>query len=401
MSGASIHDRAVAALVAAAVGGGEPPRLLGALGAALRAGGVPLMRASVGTLLVHPLLDATLVVWRHDRGAQVIDTPRPAVRGTEAWRLSPFYRLVQARADMLRQRLHAGEGLDDPILAGFAAEGGSDYLVLRTTLQRTGMPEGSGDVFTSWIADRPTGFEEAEIALIGGIHPLAALIFAGVLNTRTAGTLLATYLGADAARRVLAGAIERGGAETIEAVVWFSDLEGFTRLSDTLPRLDLLELLNSYTERIVDAIETEGGEVLKFMGDGVLAVFRQMQPTAACAASLRAWRAARTASDALTAERRLLGRAVTRPYLALHRGEVLYGNIGGRARLDFTVLGLAVNETMRMAALARTLDQQAIVSEDFAAASGPARDGLLGLGRFALRGVSRPQMLLTPEDPAS
>jgi adenylate cyclase len=393
------RDQAIAALVTAAISGAELPRLLETLCRTLRDAGVSASRVAIGTLLVHPLLDATLVVWRAAGGSEVIDTPRPAIRGDEVWRRSPFYRLVVADTLEMRHRLHAGEGIaDDPILAGFAAAGGTDYIVLRTPLQRAGMPEGSGDLFSSWVSDRQGGFLDVEIDLIRRLQPLAAVIFTGVLNASTAGTLLATYLGADAAGRVLAGAIERGGAETIDAVIWFSDLEGFTRLSDTLPRQELLNLLNGYTERIVDAIEAEGGEVLKFIGDGILAIFRQSEPAEACAAALRGWRAAHAATDALTEARQKDGLAATRPYLALHRGEVLYGNIGGKARLDFTVLGLAVNEAVRMAGLSRDLDQQAIISEAFAMTSGPERDRLAGLGRFALRGVSRPQLLYTLGD---
>jgi adenylate cyclase len=181
----------------------------------------------------------------------------------------------------------------------------------------------------------------------------------------------------------------------VRAVIWYSDLEGFTRLADTLPREAVLELLNAYAELLVDAIEAAGGQVLKFAGDGILATFEGGE---AHGAALAAWEAVLRLCRGLGARRAAAGLPVTRPYLALHVGEVLYGNIGGRARLDFTVLGPAVNEASRIAALCRGLDQPAILSEAFAEGCPAAwRERLVGLGRYALRGVARPQALFALE----
>jgi adenylate cyclase len=378
------------------VAGSGLPQLLDAYCTALLDAGVPLVRAAVGAFLLHPVLDATLAIWRRGRGVAADDTPRPAVRGQEAWRTSPFYQLMSEDTRVLRRRLGRGEGVsENAVLAGLAVQGATDYLALRMRLGAAATLGEGDDLYSSWVTDRPGGFAEDEVALIRELEPLASLLFAGALNTATATTLLATYLGADAAARVLGGAIERGRAETVEAVIWYSDLEGFTRLSDTLPRQELLGLLNGYAEILVDAIEAAGGQVLKFMGDGILATFSQPDACDACGAALEAWARARRLAAALSAERATAGLPATRPYLALHAGEVLYGNIGGRSRLDFTVLGPAVNEAARIASLCRQLDQQAVTSEAFAARCGPARERLVGLGRYALRGVARPQMLFT------
>ncbi len=372
------------------------PRLLEAYCTALLDVGVPLARATTGAFLLHPVLDATLAIWRRGQGVAAEHTPRPAVRGEEAWRTSPFFQLMGDGTLVLRRRLERGEGVDENVvLAGLAAEGATDYLALRMKLGAAVTLGEGDDLYSSWVTDRPGGVAHDEGALIRELEPLAAFVFANALNTITATGLLATYLGADAAARVLGGAIERGRAETVEAVIWYSDLEGFTRLSDTLPRQDLLGLLNGYAEILVDAIEARGGQVLKFMGDGILATFSQPDPCGACGAALDAWGQARRLAAALSVERAASGLPVTRPYLALHTGEVLYGNIGGRGRLDFTVLGPAVNEAARIASLCRQLDQQAVLSEAFAAACGPARERLVGLGRYALRGVARPQTLFT------
>jgi adenylate cyclase len=363
----------------------------------------------VGALLVHPLLDATLVIWRPERGAYLDDTPRPAVRGDEAWRGSPFHVLDQAQGTARRLRLELGEGLEEfPVLRALRAEGATDYLVLRTRLA-PGVTLGEGtSIFSSWVTDRPGGFTEGEIARIRGIAPLMAVVVAAALGTATAGTLLATYLGADAARRVLGGDIERGRVEMIDAVIWYSDLAGFTSLADRIAGAGMLQLftgsaeilglLNDHAEILVDAIEGQGGQVLKFMGDGLLAIFRADADGKACAAALDAWSAASARCARLP--RRRIG--ATHPYLALHAGDVLYGNIGGRARLDFTVLGPAVNEAARIAALCRQLGRRAVLSEAFALRC-PAdrRAGLHELGRFALRGVAEPRTLFALEPPGA
>ena len=403
MSGCAPCDGLTATLVDSAVAGATPAVILEALCRAMAAGGLPVVRASVGALLVHPLLDATLVIWRAGRGAYLDDTPRPAVRGNEAWRDSPFHRMDQAGSDMLRHRLERGEGAGEfAVLADLRAEGATDYLALRTRLA-PGVTLGQGaGVFSSWVTDRPGGFAGPEIERIRAIEPLLAVVVATALGTATAGTLLATYLGADAARRVLGGEVERGKVEMIHAVIWYSDLAGFTRLADRIAgagmlqlfagHAEILGLLNDHAEILVDAIEGQGGQVLKFMGDGVLAIFRGDDEAQACEASLAAW------LDAEARCARLPKRHIgdTHPYLALHAGDVLYGNIGGRARLDFTVLGPAVNEASRIAALCRRLDRTILLSESFAALSPPAvRSRLQALGSFALRGVSEPQELFT------
>ena len=405
----SSDQHLAATLVDAAIAGRTPAAILEALCRAMAGTGVPLTRATVGALLVHPLLDATLVIWRADRGAYLDDTPRPTVRGNEAWRNSPFHQLEQADATSIRYRLDRGEGADEfPVLHDLKMEGATDYLVLRTRLA-SGVTLGDGtSIFSSWITDRPGGFTAADLDRIRGVEPLLAVVIAAALGTATAGTLLATYLGADAARRVLGGEVERGKVEMIHAVIWYSDLAGFTRLTDQVAgagmlqlftgHAEILGLLNDHAEILVDAIEGEGGQVLKFMGDGILAIFRAASEADACEAALAAWIDAEARCARLP--RRRIGE--THPYLALHAGDVLYGNIGGRARLDFTVLGPAVNEASRIAALCRELDRTLIMSEAFAElCPAPRRDGLLALGRYALRGVARPQMLFGLEPSAA
>jgi adenylate cyclase len=397
-----------AALVAAAIEGGTVATILERLCGAMAAAGLPLHRATVGTLLVHPLLDATLVIWRPERGAYLDDTPRPVVRGSEAWRGSPFHELDLADRDAMRLNLEQGEGTARfAVLRELAADGATDYLVLRTRLA-PGVGLGAGTtIYASWTTARPGGFTADELTRIEGITPLLAVVTAAALGTATAGTLLATYLGSDAAQRVLGGDIERGRAEMIHAVIWYSDLAGFTGLADRLAgagmlqlftgHAEILGLLNDHAEIQVDAIEARGGQVLKFMGDGILAIFRAANEADAAEAALAAWLDAQARCARLP--RRPIGE--THPYLALHAGEVLYGNIGGRARLDFTVLGPAVNEAARIAALCRRLDRTLLMSEAFAElCPEQRRPSLLALGSHALRGVARRQQLFGLRSPA-
>ncbi len=210
----------------------------------------------------------------------------------------------------------------------------------------------------------------------------------------TARTLVTTYLGRDAAERILRGEIERGQVKTVRKVLWFSDLTGFTRIADSLPRAQLLDLLNAYADSLVGVVHDHGGEVLKFMGDGILAVFDGSEDHA-CARALDAALAARAAIARLNRERAAADLPVTNFTLALHEGEVLSGNVGSQDRLDFTVVGPAVNELARIQAMSRSLDQPILVSATFAAACGEQRARLVSLGRYALRGVGRPQELFT------
>jgi adenylate cyclase len=364
---------------------------------------VPVLRGSISTEFLHPTLEFRVSRWVRGHGveSQSFDRKPHGASDSEAWTRSPFYQLVTRQERTLRLRINETSIAEFPVLAEFAAIGGTDYLALR---QPIGAGAAIGDVremFASWVTDRPSGFRAEELALFERLQPHLVLAVGAVSTVWIARGLLETYLGRDAARRVLAGDIVRGRTETTRKVIWYSDMRDFTRLTDTLPQAEMLGLLNDYAEPVVDAITREGGEVLKFIGDGILAIFGKREPDEACAAALRAWDQAQAAIDIVSSARAARRAVTTQPYLALHEGEVLYGNFGGRSRLDFTVLGPAVNEAARIAALCRSLDQRLIISETFADTCGALRARLVGLGRYALRGVGRPQMLWTLDpDPA-
>ena len=308
---------------------------------------------------------------------------------------SPWYQLVTSGELQMRRRLAAGEGSNEfPLLAGLAAQGGTDYWA-RVVPFGDQRPIGeTRGVATSWATCDPRGFGEGDLALIDATLPAFVLAFKASMAIDTARTLVATYLGRDAAERILRGEIDRGQVNAMHKVLWFSDLTGFTRIADTLPRDQLLHLLNAYADCLVGVVHDHDGKALKFMGDGILAVFDGAQGDA-CRRALDAAEAARAAVARLNLERSAVNLPVTGFTLALHQGEVLYGNVGSRDRLDFTVIGPAVNELSRIQGMSRSLDQPILVSASFAAACDDQRARLVSLGRYALRGVERPQELFT------
>jgi adenylate cyclase len=278
------------------------------------------------------------------------------------------------------------------------AAGLTDYVAIINRFAAEGSIGEMDCVYSSWMTKHPGGFDDEHIATLQRLAPFLALAVKSVSLTRMAGTLMQTYLGRDAGRRVLSGRIVRGVADRIDAVLWFSDLRGFTRITDTTPE-HVIPLLNDYADVVVSTIHEHGGDVLKLMGDGVLAIFTAEHRERACSAALAAAVSAREGVAALN-QRRAAGKLpVTEIYLGLHVGEVFYGNIGSTERLDFTVVGPAVNEVSRIAAMCRSVEQPMLVSTAFANV-GNNRGRLVSVGRYALRGVSGSQELFTL-DPAA
>jgi adenylate cyclase len=355
--------------------------------------GVPLWRASIGASTLHPLLIAQGHRWLAGDGVQEEFFARASTEeGKEQWLRSPWHALIQSGEMRMRRLLAVGEGTNEfPLLEALAARGGTDYLAQMVEFSGERMAETHG-LATSWTTDDPAGFAEGDLALVAATLPALALAFKATMAVNTTRTLATTYLGRDAAERILRGEIDRGQVQTIRKVLWFSDLTGFTRIADTLPREQLLDLLNAYADCLVGVVHDHQGEVLKFMGDGILAVFGGDR-SEACVRALDAALAADAAMKQLNEARS--GRPVTGFTLALHEGEVHSGNIGSKDRLDFTVVGPAVNELIRIQAMSRTLDQPILVSASFAEACTPQRDRLVSVGRYALRGVGRPQELFT------
>jgi adenylate cyclase len=397
MAEVAVKSEINAWIVSAALAGANEIDILAGICERINAAGVSLVRASVAGNVLDPTFDAHLVRWLRDQGGVEEPVPRTDDPATvEDWKRSPFAFLVEGGHRILRRRLDATYCRGEfPMLDRFQTEGVTDYVAFVSRVGesvRLGEEQG---VVVSWTTDAPNGFTDAQIELLHGILPALSLAILLRTTNRNARTLITTYLGSDAAERVLAGNIVRGRAEPIRAVVWFSDLVGFTRISDTTNAANVLALLNDYAEAQVEEIEAQGGHVLKFTGDGILAIFPHEDASVACKRALDAAAAQRARIGKLNQRRAASGLPVTDTHVALHVGELLYGNLGSSRRLDFTVLGPAVNEAARIEALCASLEQSIIVSLAFAEAAGSARGVLVSLGRYAMKGVARPQELFT------
>ncbi|HUN53511.1 MAG TPA: adenylate/guanylate cyclase domain-containing protein, partial [Candidatus Sulfotelmatobacter sp.] len=340
------------------------------------AAGIPISRGfcAVGTL--HPQIQAAAYTWRRGDADAMRRLAEHGLRDQANFRNSPIA-AVQASRRMLRRRLlDAACPLDFPVLAELKAEGETDYVAFPLCFS-------NGEVNAiTWSTDHAEGFSEAAVAGLGEVAETLAVIVELQSSRRIAQTLMNTYVGKRSGARVLSGAITRGSGEVLRAVIWFCDLRGFTELADSLPRAELIALLNDYFEVMADAVRDAGGEVLKFVGDGMLAIFElrdaaETGRSAAAALAAAGVAAARVAT--VNAERRRAGRPELRFGLALHLGEVTYGNIGAPDRLDFTVIGPAVNHASRLEKLAGSLGRPVVASASFAAAASGAR--LVSLGR--------------------
>ena len=384
-------------IVRAGLAGASGVDVLAGVCERLNGAGMSIVRAAIGAELLDPTYDGAGALWNRGRGVTEEVYARISNEAAAAdWLQSPFYRLINSGEKRLRRKLDAtylrGEF---PLLDSFHDQGVTDYVAfVQFIADSLRLGEFRGMV-SSWTTDARDGFTNDQLDMLEALMP--TLTLAATLRTthRTARTMIATYLGHDAALRVLNGNIVRGRADPIRAVVWFSDLVGFTRISDKVGAEGVLALLNDYAEAQVEAIEANGGHVLKFIGDGLLAIFPDDQQKSACALALDAAVEQRRRIAELNERRTASELPVTDTHIALHVGELLYGNVGSPRRLDFTVLGPAVNETARIEALCGSLEQPVIVSSAVADAAGDARSRLVSLGRYAMKGVARPQELFT------
>ena len=386
-------------LVRQGLAGADETALLHGFCARCRDAGLPLARAIVIVDTLHPIHEGRAFRWRHAATGE--STTHAYGRTTEGeaaetWRRSPFHHLLTGTEDEYRCRIARGDPLRFPAMADLRDEGITDYVAM---IHRFGDGGSIGEmdcVYSAWSTQEPAGFGEAEMAGLRRLAGPLALAVKCASLARIAGTLAEVYLGRDPGRMVLGGRIARGETERIGAVLWFSDLRGFTTIADAVPPEEVIPLLNDYAEAVISAVHGAGGDVLKLVGDGVLAIFKAEDPAAACRCALEAERSLRARVAALNSRRAEEGRPVTSVYLGLHVGDVFYGNIGSDERLDFTVVGPAVNEVTRIASMCRSVERAVVVSAGFAAATPePERSGLVCVGRYALRGVGRAQELYT------
>lgn len=385
-------------LVEAGLKGMPEPQVLHRFCEDALAAGVPLSRGLLLLDTLHPIYEGRAFRWRNDGVAEAPSVEYGDTSEGEAaaeWQQSTFHHLVESGGTELRRRLRPTDALDFRLLPQLRDGGQTDYLAFVHRLDEE--PIGGMDcVYSHWMTRQAAGFDETHLAALRRLVPILALAVKCASLARIARTLAETYLGRDAARSVLGGSISRGVTQKIRAVLWFSDLRSYTRITDTSPPEEILPLLNDYADAVISSVHAAGGDVMKLIGDGTLAIFPADDAGLACRSALRAEADLRRRLAALSARRHAEGRPVTEIKLGLHLGEVFYGNIGSRDRLDFTVIGPAVNEVSRIVSLCQSVDRSVLVSAAFQAATPQAeRAALVSVGRYALRGVGRAQDLFT------
>jgi adenylate cyclase len=347
----------------------------------VRAAGMPIERVAFFFRALHPQYFGVALFWD---GVEVrARTGRYGMQESEEYRLSPAAR-VAAGERVIRRRLEqGGEQLDFQVLRELQAQGMTDYVIAEVVFS-TGVRNS-----VSLTTRRPGGFSDHDISEIERLLHVFALVMETLTGRDLARTLLETYLGGISGSRVLDGQIRRGDGEEIDAVIWFSDLRDSTPLSEKLGERGFLELLNDYFESTAGAVLEHHGEVLRFIGDASLAVFPigGEPPRAACTRAVQAVRAARERARSANERRASAGQAGFSFGVGLHRGRVLYGNIGTPTRLEFSVIGAAANTAARIEALCKKTGRDAVLSESVMSEIG---ERWPSLGRFELAGVARP-----------
>ncbi|WP_258160758.1 adenylate/guanylate cyclase domain-containing protein [Rhizobium sp. TH2] len=347
----------------------------------LVAAGVPVARASLHFQTNHPQWRGARLLWRTGLEEAEIDLYGYEVENTQVFLRSPL-KVIHDGAGELRKNLE--EPVADPaseasLYTDLREEGLTEYVAwpLDHTL-------GKRHVVTFSTA-RPGGFAEQHLEFLKDLIPVLALVTEIRVKNVMARTLLRTYVGPHASEEILAGATTRGSGATMSAAVMICDLRDFTELSSLWPRDYVIDLLNAYFDALSGPIEEHGGEILKFMGDGLLAVFPLSVPTA-CADLLSAIRKGRAAMAELNVKSAGDGHPQLGYGVGVHIGDVMYGNIGSKTRLDFTVIGPAVNIASRLETLTKEVKRPVLLSKTFVETAGCQAEAD-ALGLFSLKGI--------------
>ncbi|KWV47056.1 MULTISPECIES: adenylate/guanylate cyclase domain-containing protein [Rhizobium] len=349
----------------------------------LRNEGVPVARASLHFRTLHPQWLGARILWRTGLAEAKIDTFGYGVEKTPQFRNSPVNEIFSGAIEV-RKNLEAmrdGDG-HHQFYDELIRDGLTEYIAwpMEHTLGKRHI--------ATFASDRPGGFSDEHIAFLQDLLPALTLVTEIRLKNILARTLLETYVGPHASGQILAGATTRGSGATVGAAILICDLRDFTTISDQWPRDDVIELLNGYFDAMSEPIEKHGGEILKFMGDGMLAIFPLTDPMA-CRNLLTAIKEAGAAVAALNEENAREGREVLRYGIGVHVGDVMYGNIGSRRRLDFTVIGPAVNVASRLESLTKEIKRPVLFSRAFVEMAS-CKEGMESLGAFPLRGLGEP-----------
>src|SRR3954462_10442906 len=349
----------------------------------LQQAGIPVKRASLHLLIHHPQWLGARIMWADGMREAEIARVDYDVRERSEYIGSPANEIHDGATEVRENfERDASQGRKHAVYDEMRAKGLTDYVAwpLYHTLGKRHL--------VTFATDRPGGFDDAHIASLRNLLPALALVSEIRMKNPLGGTLLETYVGSHAGELILAGATRRGSGTTVRAAIMICDLRDFTRISDDWPRDDVIDLLNGYFDAMSEPIARHGGEILKFIGDGLLAIFPLSEPQA-CANLLHAVAEARQAMTALNEKNSETGRAPLNYGVGVHVGDVMYGNIGSQTRLDFTVIGPAVNMASRLEALTKQLGRPVLLSRGFADFVENDFD-LERLGDYPVRGFSDP-----------
>ena len=357
----------------------------------LYAAGIPVLRVSVHAGTLHPQYLGAAFVWWRDTARTVRVMIKHEIADLIPYDVNPVRR-VREGGETLRRKLDTPDAqFDFLVLEDLKARGATEYYAFPI-----GGAYGPSTYMVTYVSDRPGGFSDGEIADLRRLSERLSVVADMHSQKHIAENVLIAYLGRQTGPRVLAGHIRRGSGEAIDAVLWSSDLRSFTQLSDHAPGEQVIGILNRVFEAQAVAIASHGGEILKFIGDGLLAIFPVASPDDAAKAAANAVAAATEALAAVHAlDHEIDGQAPLKMVIALHYGTAIYGNIGAPDRLDFTVIGPAVNLVSRVEAVAKSLNLPLVVSDDFARVHGGK---LQSLGQHKLRGLDQPHELFAPHE---
>jgi adenylate cyclase len=360
-------------LIGKALGDPEISLLFEKLCERLHAAGIPLERASLSWPTLHPLFKSEQVFWRLNEGSE-LNQYMHADGPTDAWLKSPLFYLHDKGLSHLRRRLTgAGAMLDFDVLQEFKEQGFTDYLVTAADFGIANVEHFAGKatgIIASWMTKRASGFTDDDLDALRRIQRVFAAACRASIQRRVTDNLASAYLGPTAGCRVLTGDIRRGDGERLPAVVWYSDLRGSTRLSDTMDPDSYLQLLNQYFECTAQPVIDNGGEILNFIGDGVLAIF-PIESECPMQAAAKAENAVKAALSAQFAAEKTgtPGGAPLQFGIGLAVGEVMFGNIGVPSRLAFSGIGKVVNAVQRIESQTKDLGLPVLASPDFAEAA--------------------------------
>lgn len=346
--------------------------------------GLPLWRFRIGFRTIHPQFLATGVLWVRGRNTNIINA-RHGIEQSDDYVGSPIQHVFDTGTCLRRRLTDLDPEKDHSVLHSIARAGGTDYFAAPLIFGHRGYNT------LIYATDAAEGFSDQDILDLERFSHYLAPVLEVYATWQLTVSLLETYVGPRTGRRVLQGLIKRGDGETIFAVMWFSDLRDFTALSETLPASELLETLNEYFELVAAAVTARGGEILRFIGDAMLIVFPaddKVPVTEACGAALDAAEDAFAAAAALNHRRLRAGKPEIRFGVGLHVGEVIYGNVGAPNRLDFTVMGPAVNRTARLESLTKVAGVPLLMSREFV---GHLDLPVRSLGEHEMKGVADKQ----------